>query len=54
VAVDLTINFLRAERRMFTAKVRIIEEGGAGALLAQATTTWSLSRGARAASADRA
>ncbi len=69
VTVDLTINFLRAARnlpllaeavplragrRLFTAEVRIIEENGAGALLAQATTTWSLSRAARAAIADGA
>jgi uncharacterized protein (TIGR00369 family) len=59
VTVDLTINFLRparrlpllaeavplrAGRRLFTAEVRIAEESG-GELVAQATTTWSLSRG---------
>ena len=63
VTVDLTINFLRparnlpllaeavplrAGRRLFTAEVRISEEAGAMALLAQATTTWSLSRAASA------
>ena len=62
VTVDLTINFLRparvlpllaeavplrAGRRLFTAEVRIAEHGG-GELVAQATTTWSLSRGAAA------
>jgi uncharacterized protein (TIGR00369 family) len=69
VTVDLTINFLRAARnlpllaealplragrRLFTAEVRIIEEGRAGTLLAQATTTWSLSREAREAIPDHA
>ena len=59
MTVDLTINFLRparrlpllaeavplrAGRRLFTAEVRIAEESG-GELVAQATTTWSLSRG---------
>ena len=59
VTVDLTINFLRPARklpllaeavplrggrRLFTAEVRIAEESG-GELVAQATTTWSLSRG---------
>jgi uncharacterized protein (TIGR00369 family) len=58
VTVDLTINFLRAARslpllaeavplrggrRLFTAEVRISEADGAGALVAQATSTWSLS-----------
>ena len=61
VTVDLTINFLRparvlpllaeavplrAGRRLFTAEVRISEEVGAMEMVAQATTTWSLSRGA--------
>lgn len=61
VTVDLTINFLRparrlpllaeavplrAGRRLFTAEVRIAEEIGGGELVAEATTTWSLSRGA--------
>ena len=61
VTVDLTINFLRparalplvaeavplrAGRRLFTAEVRISEEAGAMELVAQATTTWSLSRAA--------
>ena len=60
MTVDLTINFLRparrlpllaeavplrAGRRLFTAEVRIAEESG-GELVAQATTTWPLSRGA--------
>jgi uncharacterized protein (TIGR00369 family) len=59
VTVDLTINFLRAARvlpllaeavplrggrRLFTAEVRISEADGAGALVAQATTTWSLAK----------
>jgi len=59
VTVDLTINFLRPARalpllaeavplrggrRLFTAEVRISEAGGTGPLVAQATTTWSLSR----------
>ena len=61
VTVDLTINFLRparamplvaeavplrAGRRLFTAEVRISEADGAGELVAQSTTTWSLSRAA--------
>jgi uncharacterized protein (TIGR00369 family) len=61
VTVDLTINFLRPARRLpllaeavplrggrrlFTAEVRIVEEGGGGELVAQAMTTWSLSRSA--------
>jgi uncharacterized protein (TIGR00369 family) len=59
VTVDLTINFLRparslpllaeamplrAGRRLFTAEVRISEEAGTRQLIAQATTTWALSR----------
>lgn len=59
VTVDLTINFLRAARalpllaeamplrggrRLFTAEVRISEADGTGALVAQATTTWSLAK----------
>jgi uncharacterized protein (TIGR00369 family) len=63
VTVDLTINFLRAARalpllaeavplrggrRLFTAEVRITEADGTGALVAQATTTWSLSSAASA------
>ncbi|HTC10458.1 MAG TPA: PaaI family thioesterase [Acetobacteraceae bacterium] len=59
VTVDLTINFLRAARvlpllaeavplrggrRLFTAEVRISEADGAGAMVAQATTTWSLAK----------
>jgi uncharacterized protein (TIGR00369 family) len=59
VTVDLTINFLRPARvlpllaeavplrggrRLFTAEVRISEADGAGPLVAQATTTWSLAR----------
>jgi acyl-coenzyme A thioesterase PaaI-like protein len=58
VTVDLTINFLRAARnlpllaeavplragrRLFTAEVPISEADGAGPVVAQATTTWSLS-----------
>jgi uncharacterized protein (TIGR00369 family) len=58
VTVDLTINFLRAARnlpllaeavplragrRLFTAEVRINEADGAGPMVAQAMTTWSLS-----------
>lgn len=57
VTVNLTINFLpparglpllaeavplRGGRRLFTAEVRIVETTGAGALVAQATTTWAL------------
>lgn len=59
VTVDLTINFLRPARdlpllaealplrggwRLFTAEVRIAEADGAGPLVTQATTTWSLAR----------
>jgi uncharacterized protein (TIGR00369 family) len=61
VTVDLTINFLRAARRfpllaeavplrggrrLFTAEVRITDADGEGDLVAQATTTWSLSAAA--------
>ncbi len=35
---------LRAGRRLFTAEVRISEADGTGALVAQATTTWSLAK----------
>ena len=68
VTVDLTINFLRparnlpllaeavplrAGRRLFTAEVWIAQEGAGGEIVAQATTTWSLSRGAPAGAAAR-
>jgi len=58
VTVDISLNFLRPARmlpllaealplrggrRLFTAEVRISEQDGSGALVAQAITTWSLS-----------
>jgi uncharacterized protein (TIGR00369 family) len=58
VTVDLTINFLRparrlplvaeavplrSGRRLFTAEIWINEADGAGGVVAQAMTTWSLS-----------
>jgi len=69
VTVDLMINFLRpardlpllaeavplrAGRRLFTAEVRVSKEVGALELVAQATTTWSLSRGASGGAAGGA